>query len=342
MIDPISVSATCRSCGTPVEEAALRDGLCAQCAAAWLAGWTQRASAATPAHPSSTSPAPPGSEPYTGLPYADAYGSQYVREPVEARQPDPDNPGWGIWSGIGVWVFSIAALFVAQAAIVFLLYFLDQQRGMHVPAPADTRGMLNWMMSQRVLSATIYSTIGAHMLTVAFCWAVVTRFNQRPFFASIGWNWAGRSPLLWFLLAIGVFIGINIANAIFIRILPQKESSFDELLKSGPQVRLAVAILASFSAPLVEEIVYRGVIFGGLRKRFPAVTTIVIVTLLFTGVHVLQYAGAWATIAGLTVLSLVLTVVRAASKSLLPCIVIHFVNNLVVSLFLVFGKSTDF
>src|SRR5262249_22320996 len=147
--------------------------------------------------------------------YPNPYGVPYAPyQPDYARQPDPDRPVWGVWSGIGVWVFSIAALFVAQAAIVFLLYVLDQHNGVQVPSPADGEGMLKWMMTQRVLSASVYATIGAHALTVAFCWAVVTRFNERPFFASLGWNWAGRPALVWFLIAVAIFIGVNLANAV--------------------------------------------------------------------------------------------------------------------------------
>lgn len=269
-------------------------------------------------------------------PPADQYPFEFV---PQVRQPlDPDRPRWGIWSGIGVWVFSVAALLVAQFAVVMIFYLIDQSNGTAPPA-GDKEAMLAWLMSPRVLAATVYSTIVAHLLTILFCWAVVTRLRSQPFFESLGWNWAGHSPLYWLLIAVAVFIGINMANAVFVRFLPQKETSFDQLLKSGPQVRVAIAILASFSAPLVEEIVYRGVIFGGLRKRFSATTTIIIVTLLFAGVHVPQYAGAWASLAGLMLLSLVLTFVRAKSKTLLPCIVIHFINNAVVSLLIVFGKS---
>ena len=38
-------------------------------------------------------------------------------------------------------------------------------------------------------------------------------------------------------------------------------------------------------------------------------------------------------------LSLILTVVRARSKTLLPCIVIHFINNAVASLMILLGKD---
>jgi uncharacterized protein len=318
MIEPLSPAVSCRDCGAPLGEPSTSQArFCPHCGAAQTAGW--------PPPEALSYPPPADQNPFELVP--------------QANQPlDPDRPRWGIWSGIGVWVFSVAALLVAQFAVVMIFYLLDQKNGT-APAAGDKEAMLAWLMSPRVLAATVYSTIVAHLLTILFCWAVVTRLRSQPFFESLGWNWAGHSPLYWLLIAVAVFIGINLANAVFVKFLPQKETSFDQLLKSGPQVRLAIAILASFSAPLVEEIVYRGVIFGGLRKRFSATTTIVVVTLLFAGVHVPQYAGAWASLAGLMLLSLVLTVVRAKSKSLLPCIVIHFINNAVVSLLIVLGKS---
>ncbi|HEY9231276.1 MAG TPA: CPBP family intramembrane glutamic endopeptidase [Blastocatellia bacterium] len=265
---------------------------------------------------------------------------QYPLTPVvQAPALDPDRPRWGVWTGIGVLVFSVAALLVAQVAVVMVLLVIDKQRGV-LPPVINGEALRAWAMSSHVVTASVYSTIPAHLLTILFCWAVVTRLRRQPFFASLGWNWAGHSPLYWLGMALLIFIGIFIANIIFSHILPQKKTPFDDLLQSGLQVRIAIALLASFSAPLVEEIVYRGVLFGGLRKRFSAVTTVIVVTLLFAGIHVPQYWGAWASIAGLMLLSLVLTVVRATSKTLLPCIVIHFINNAVASLIIVFGKDS--
>lgn len=318
MIEPLSDAASCRVCGAPLGESSQSQAkFCPSCGASQQDSWP-----------------PPDAQLYP--PPADQYPFSVV---PAARPPlDPDHPRWGIWTGIGVWVFSIAALLVAQVLVVLVLYLLDQKNGI-APSPGDMEAMRAWEMSPRVLSAAVYSTILGHLLTILFCWAVVTRLRSQPFFESLGWNWAGHSVLYWLLIAIAVFVGINLANNLFVRILPEKPTPFGELLKSGPQVRIAIAILASFSAPLVEEIVYRGVIFGGLRKRFSATTTIIIVTLLFAGVHVPQYLGAWASVAGLMLLSLVLTIVRAKSKTLLPCIVIHFINNVVVSVAILFGKG---
>lgn len=319
MIEPLQPATLCRACGAQLGESLSSPvRFCPYCGAAQASEWPQ---------PEAQSYPPP----------ADQYPFEQVAQPPPPL--DPDHPRWGIWTGLGVWVFSVAALVAASVAVVMVFYLLDQKRGV-APPPGDAEAMRAWLASPRVMAAAVYSTIVAHLLTILFCWAVVTRLRQQPFFESLGWNWAGHSPIYWLLLAIAVFIGIGLTNRyVFQKFLPEKETSFDQLLKAGPQVRLAIAILASFSAPLVEEIVYRGVIFGGLRKRFSATTTIIIVTLLFAGVHVPQYSGAWASVAGLMLLSLILTFVRAKSKSLLPCIVIHFINNAVVSLVIVFGKG---
>ncbi|MFL6277980.1 MAG: type II CAAX prenyl endopeptidase Rce1 family protein [Blastocatellia bacterium] len=316
MIEPPPTAALCRACGAPLPQSTPSGGFCPHCGA-----------------PQAEAETPPDVQLYP--PPADQFPLTPVAQPTAL---DPDHPRWGVWTAIGAWLFSVAALIVAQVAVVMVLYVIDQRRGVF-PSPADKEALRNWAMTPHVLTASVYSTILAHLLTILFCWVVVTRLRSQPFLPSLGWNWAGRSPLYWLLIAVGLFVGINLANALFVRILPQKETDFDQLLKSGPQVRIAIAILASFSAPLVEEIVYRGVIFGALRKRFSATVTVVVVTLLFAGVHVPQYFGAWATVAGLILLSLILTVVRARSKTLLPCIVIHFINNAVASLMIVLGKD---
>lgn len=104
------------------------------------------------------------------------------------------------------------------------------------------------------------------------------------------------------------------------------------------RVRVAIAVLATFTAPLVEETVYRGVLFSSLRRSLGLVGTVVLVTVMFTGVHVLQYMGAWVTIAGLTLLSLALTLIRARTKSVLPCVLIHTVNNAFFAVLILFNK----
>jgi membrane protease YdiL (CAAX protease family) len=97
-------------------------------------------------------------------------------------------------------------------------------------------------------------------------------------------------------------------------------------------------VLVAFSAPLVEEVVYRGALFTPLEKKFGTVWAIVIVASLFAGVHVQQYWPSFLTIGEIMTLSIILTCIRAFTRSLLPCVAVHFLfNGIQVALPYVFG-----
>lgn len=319
MVDQLPSVETCRACGAPIHEPRdLFNGLCQNCAAP-QAAWSPPSQPSVVAYP--------------------AYGQYVAGQGWQAASPpDPDHPRWGAPTGIGVWLFSIVAMIVVQLVLILAWYLLDRSRGLPVPEPSNAEALKEWLMTPRLLMVQIlYATLAAHLLTLAGCWAVVTKLRQQPFLASLGWHWAGRSPFYWLAVAVGIFIALFAADIVFEKFLPQSEPPFSEMLKKSHQLRIAIACLATFSAPFIEELVYRGVLYSGLRKRFGTVASVMAVIILFVGVHVPQYWGAWASIAGLTLLSLVLTVVRAKTKSLLPSIMIHFVNNFIVSVFIVAG-----
>lgn len=253
--------------------------------------------------------------------------------------PDPDRPRWGPLTGIGVWAASVAAIIVLPLIAVIIWYVIQSARRAPLPNLASSGEVLEWLKSPTLLLVQVLSTIVAHAITIALCWAAVTSVGKRRFTTSLGWNWAGHSLWYWIGFSACVLFGLLIVSRLLSRVLPESEqNAFSELLKSSQQVRIAVAVLATFTAPLVEETVYRGVLFSSLRKHLSIGTTVLIVTLMFVGVHVLQYRGAWVSIAGLTLLSLTLTIVRAASKSILPCVIIHTVNNAFFSVLILLNK----
>jgi membrane protease YdiL (CAAX protease family) len=164
---------------------------------------------------------------------------------------------------------------------------------------------------------------GVAAAALATFWILLSRLQRNP--ESRAARVIAKSAFM-----VGVLVAVLGISIVLERILPQKEDTvFDLLMKSSRQVRIWLAILAVFTAPLVEEVVYRGVVYSALRRRIGLNWSIAIVTLLFAGVHFPQYWGAWAGLAGLTFLSFVLTVVRATTKSIYPCIVIHMLNNIV-------------
>jgi len=85
---------------------------------------------------------------------------------------------------------------------------------------------------------------------------------------------------------------------------------------------VAMLLLVGVFVPFVEEIVFRGLIFGWLRKHMGFVGAAVLSALLFSGLH-----GILALIPALAVMGLVLAAVNERSGSLWPCIILHGVFN---------------
>jgi membrane protease YdiL (CAAX protease family) len=254
--------------------------------------------------------------------------------------PDPDQPAWGPLTAVGVWAASVAAIIIVPIIAVVVWYIISKARGAEVPGFQAKDELIEWLKSPRLLLVQVASTFVAHAITLAICWAVVTKLGTRGFWASLGWHWGGRSPVFWLLFSAGVIVALVCFSQVAIRFLPEsQDTAFAELLRSSRQVRVAVAVLATLSAPIVEEVIYRGVLFSALRSRTGVAVAVGLVTMLFAGVHVLQYSGAWVTISGLIFLSLILTVVRARTRSILPSVTIHFVNNAFFSLLIVANKG---
>ncbi len=259
---------------------------------------------------------------------------------AEEKQPsDPDHPTWGPLAGVSVWVASVAAIIIVPAIAVVAWYIISKARGMAVPGFQEDE-LREWLMSPPLLLVQVGFTLVAHLVTLAICWPIVTKMGTRPFWASLGWHWGGRSPLFWFLFSAGVIAALVAYSQVAVRFLPEnQDTTFAELLRSSAQVRIAVALLATLSAPIVEEVIYRGILFSALRSRVGVGLAVVCVTVLFAGVHFLQYSGAWVTISGLVLLSLILTLVRARTRSILPSVMIHFVNNAFFSVLIVANKG---
>jgi uncharacterized protein len=162
-------------------------------------------------------------------------------------------------------------------------------------------------------------------LTLALVWAVVTRFGKRPFWATIGWSWAPRFGL-------GACVGAGIvlfgAALLVSKLLGGgAPTTLDQIINSSMAARYLLALFAVATAPFAEEFIYRGILYAPLQRLLGAPAAVVIVLVLFTVIHVPQYRANLGVIAAVGMLSVALTLIRAYTKRLLPCVVIHLVFN---------------
>jgi len=185
---------------------------------------------------------------------------------------------------------------------------------------------------------SIGSTFPAHLLTLMICWLVVTSGGKRSFLETISWGRPSRLEWLYAIALAGLMIG---AAIVFERLLPHRETSLEKLLKLSRSVRVMVAALAVLTAPLVEEVVYRGVLYSGIERDWGKGAAVVVVTLLFALVHAPQYWESYAALTSILTLSLALTLLRALTGKLAPCVIAHLVYNGVQAVALLIGPDNS-
>jgi len=102
-------------------------------------------------------------------------------------------------------------------------------------------------------------------------------------------------------------------------------SDMSRLPPAGPIALGLILLRACLLAPLAEELLFRGALFGWLRRRLPATFTIVLTAALFAGIHMMPLllpvtflfgvAAGW---------------VRERTDSTVPFFAMHVLNNVLM------------
>lgn len=236
---------------------------------------------------------------------------------------DPNNPSWGLGAAFLTWIGSVVLLFVVP--ILFLIPYAM----LRADKLADGQSLLE---DKTALFLAVLSTVPVHLLTLALVWAVVTRFGKLPFWRALGWSWSER---VGFWTSAGIAIVLLAAGFAFTQFVGGEQTELDKLMNSSNAARITLALIAALSAPLVEEVVYRGLLYPALQRTVGMFWAVLLVSVLFTLPHVPQYYNNLAVVTVILVLSLCLTLVRALTGKLLPCFIIHLVFNGIQSVIII-------
>jgi hypothetical protein len=265
----------------------------------------------------------------------ESYGGAAIEpgvRPAPASIVDPDNPPWGLLAAVLTWVGSFLLL-VGIVNLVTLPYVFSKFKG-------ETAAQLQQFVKtdQTAVLLQILAVIPAHLLTLILVWAVVTGIGKRPFWRTLGWSWSERfgfwksAGLAVALLLIGGFVSSKMGG---------EKTQIDQIIANSTAARYALALLAATTAPLIEELVYRGVLYSAFQRTIGMVWAVVLVSTLFSFVHVFQYYNNLGVIAVISILSISLTLVRAYTGRLLPCFIMHMVFNGLQSLYIILAPYIE-
>lgn len=222
-----------------------------------------------------------------------------------------------------VWVTSLVLLVFMQIAVAVPYVVYKTTTGGSTAALATDPTLIFF---------SILGVVPAHILTFLIVWFLVSNRGRRPFWQTLGWSFP-ESFGPW--KTIGLAVALLGVGVLFTQFLGGKETALDQIINSSLKARFATAFLAFATAPLVEELIFRGVLYPALQRAIGMVGAVAIVTVLFAGIHVFQYFDNFAVVAVITMLSLTLTLLRARTGRLLPSFVLHLVFNGIQAAFLI-------
>jgi membrane protease YdiL (CAAX protease family) len=249
--------------------------------------------------------------------------------PLTTHEPDPAGPWLKLLLAIGTWFMSILLLlFVPVIVALPYIAYLWRTRGIPKPEVLAT--------DKTLLFISIVGIVPAHLLTLLIVWLVATEWRRRPFWQSVKFEWPKSiGPMTGVGFSILVALLLFALGALVTKYFGANKTDLDMLVESSLPARFATAFVAVVTAPLVEELIYRGVLYSAIERALGRAVGIGVVGLLFAGVHAYQYRNSISVILVITMLSFTLTFVRAFSGKLLPSFVIHLVFNAIQSVIIV-------
>lgn len=93
-------------------------------------------------------------------------------------------------------------------------------------------------------------------------------------------------------------------------------------------LRIPLVLVVVSAGPLVEELLFRGVLLSALLQRMPVGWAVAASSLLFACMHLPELGYLWYAVPSLALLAAVLAWLRLRSGSLWPAVLAHGVNNL--------------
>lgn len=227
--------------------------------------------------------------------------------------------------GLPVWVF--LGFMLAQALVLAVIEVLHALG-----------------VNFEVFNETIFNTVGAaiiYTLCILIVLGVPWLVKRRPTTAKeLGvqrlptWRDIGLTPAgaLVYIILTSIVTALAVNFLPFIDYAQEQETGFAQI---STQLEYILAFMSLVVlAPVAEEVLFRGYLFGKLRKYAPLWVSVLVTSALFALVHF-----QWNVALDVFALSIVLCMLRVVSGSLWPSILLHMLKNGIAYYFLFINPS---
>ena len=179
------------------------------------------------------------------------------------------------------------------------------------------------------LIATIFSSL---VYILSFVFLLFTFKHIKPLKTPVTRNELGLNNLVTFSdigLALAGFFGYLAFSAIltalfsifpWFNLTENQPLLYSTLISPSGKILAALALVVA--GPILEEVIYRGLIYGKLRKKHSLVTSILIISVLFGFLH-----GQWNVGVDVFALSVVACLMRETTGTIYAGIILHMLKN---------------
>jgi membrane protease YdiL (CAAX protease family) len=227
------------------------------------------------------------------------------------------NVPWGPFAGVSL---SFFGFFVVQIVIVLLISLL-----VRIFLPHTTQEDLSSPI------ATFGLVVFSDAAILSVLWLFLRRRRGTP--AQLGFRrpkqydllYAVGGYLVYFGLLVLAFVAVDAFTGIDLN--KKQELGFDNVVSTLEKVLAFISL--TLLPPIVEETLFRGFLFAGLRNKLRFVYAAICTSVLFAALHLLGTSEGllWVAAVDTFVLSLVLCYLREKTGALWASILVHMAKN---------------
>lgn len=225
-----------------------------------------------------------------------------VEEPI--GDGDADTFPYATWGPFGAVGMTLLALFAGMLASV-PFYVIGG-----IESDQDVEGAT-------AIAVQAVTGLGLALIPIIFAWS--WSGGLLGGFRALGFRSfdVGRAAA-WSAGAVGLYFAFAILYSVIVG-QPEQEEIVDQFGPLGFQILLIVIL-----APFTEEIAFRGLLFGGLRRRLPMIPAALIGGVFFGLLH---FSTGWSAVPVLIFLGTLFAILYEKTGSLWPPIILHAINN---------------
>jgi membrane protease YdiL (CAAX protease family) len=216
--------------------------------------------------------------------------------------PPPPERAWPPWLGF----LTLLAVIVVTSLLAAIVISASGSDPDHTPAWVDITSTV--ILQVGLIGGAL---LAARMIMPVHAW----QFGLRP---TPFWRAAG-----WAALTLVVFLIFAVLWSALIE-QPKQTTAEDLGVNESQLALIGAGVLFVVTAPIAEELFFRGFFYGSLRSALPTGWAAVLCGLVFGVIHAGSGISA---VPALILLGVMLCLLREKTGSLYPCIAVHATNN---------------